>query len=224
MAGALAPAHIRHDAVGAEVVAPVHDRQPRLDAAVALLGDALGHAAVRGRDGEHPPVLGADGVQQLREAPQLVRAKDEVDDAVGLFQLLGHVLLLRHAAADRDDLIGVARLGVRQRADVAEHARLGVLAHGAGVHDDDVGRKFVLCEVKAHGAQIAAQLFAVGLVLLAAVGIDHGQRLAAAGGEVRAQLRADIHLVLDVRFGDLRSLIAHAMLLPVRPGRIKFEV
>ena len=224
MAGALAPAHIRHDAVGAEVVAPVHDRQPRLDAAVALLGDALGHAAVRGRDGEHAPVLGADGAQQLRKAPQLVRAEDKVDDAVGLFQLLGHMLLLRHAAADRDDLAGVVRLGVRQRADVAEHARLGVLAHGAGVHDDDVGREFVLCEVKAHGAQIAAQLFAVGLVLLAAVGIDHGQRLAAAGGEVCAQLRADIQLVLDVRFGDLRSLIAHAMLLPVRPGRIKFEV
>lgn len=89
------------------------------------------------------------------------------------------MLLLRHAAADRDDLVGVARLGVRQRADVAEHARLGVLAHGAGVHDDDVGREFVLCEIKTHGAQIAAQLFAVGLVLLAAVGIDHGQRLAA---------------------------------------------
>lgn len=169
-------------------------------------------------------MLGTDGVQQLRKAPQLVRAKDEVDDAVGLFQLLGHVFLLRHAAADRDDLIGVARLGVRQRADVAEHARLGVLAHGARVHDDDVGREFVLCEVKAHGVQIAAQLFTVGLVLLAAVGVDHGQRLAAAGGEVCAQLRADIHLVLDVRFGDLRSLIAHAMLLPVRRGRIKFEV
>ena len=224
VAGALAPAHIWHDAVGAEVVAPVHDRQPCLDAAVALLGDALGHAAVRRRDGEHPPVLGADGAQQLREAPQLMRAEDEVDDAVGLFQLLGHVFLLRHAAADRDDLVGVARLGMRQRADVAEHARLGVLTHGAGVHDDDVGREFVLCEIKAHGAQITAQLFAVGLVLLAAVGIDHGQRLAAAGGKVRAQLRADIQLVLDVRFGDLRSLIAHAMLLPVRPGRIKFEV
>ena len=142
-----------------------------------------------------------------------MRAEDEVDDAVGLFQLLGHMRLLRHAAADRDDLVGVARLGMRQRADVAEHARLGVLAHGAGVHDDDVGREFVLCEIKAHGAQITAQLFAVGLVLLAA-----------AGGKVRAQLRADIQLVLDVRFGDLRSLIAHAMLLPVRPGRIKFEV
>ena len=45
---------------------------------------------------------------------------------------------------------------------------LGVLAHGAGVHDDNVGREFVLCEIKAHGAQITAQLFAVGLVLLAA--------------------------------------------------------
>ena len=152
-----------------------------------------------------------------------MRSEDEVNDAVGLFQLLGHVLLLRHAAADRDDLLGIARLGVRQRADVAEHARLGVLAHGAGVHDDDVGREFVLREIKAHGAQIAAQLFAVGLVLLAAVGVDHGQRLTAAGGKMRAQLRADVQLALDVRFGDLYSLIAHAMLLPIRriyPGKI----
>ena len=112
-------------------------------------------------------MLGADAAQQLREAPQLVRSEDEVNDAVGLFELLGHVRLLRHAAADRDDLLGIARLGVRQRADVAEHARLGVLAHGAGVHDDDVGREFVLRKAEAHGAQIAAQLFAVGLVLLA---------------------------------------------------------
>ena len=175
-----------------------------------------------GVDGEHAPVLGADAAQQLREAPQLMRSEDEVNDAVGLFQLLGHVRLLRHAAADRDDLLGIARLRVRQRADVAEHARLGVLAHGAGVHDDDVGREFVLREIKAHGAQITAQLFAVGLVLLAAVGVDHGQRLTAAGREMRAQLRADVQLALDVRFGDLYSLIAHAMLLPVRiyPGKI----
>ena len=44
-AGALPSAHVGHDAVGAEVVAAVHDRQPGLHAAVSLLGDALGHGA-----------------------------------------------------------------------------------------------------------------------------------------------------------------------------------
>ena len=42
----LTAADVGHDAVGAEIVAAVHDRQPGLDAAVAPQGHALGDRAV----------------------------------------------------------------------------------------------------------------------------------------------------------------------------------
>ena len=71
------------------------------------------------------------------------------------------------------------RHSLGQRADVAQHAHLGVLAHGAGVHDDHVGLKLVLGKAVAHLGEIAAQLFAVGLVLLAAVGVHHRERTGA---------------------------------------------
>ena len=98
-----------------------------------------------------------DLLHQLREAPQLVRAEYEVDHRVRLLYLLCHVLLLHHAAAHGDYLVGVILLRVVQRTDVAEDAHLGVLAHGAGVDDDDVGLKFVLREAVAHLGEIAAQ-------------------------------------------------------------------
>ena len=176
---ALAPADIRDDAVGAEVVAAVHDRKPGLDRAVAPHRDALGHGAVVLFGGEDAPVLFHDLLEQLREAPQLVRAEDQVDHRIGHLDLLRHVLLLDHAAADRDDLPRPRLFRVGQRADVAQHAHLGVLAHGAGVHDDHVGLKLVLGKAVAHLGEIAAQLFAVGLVLLAAVGVHHRERTGA---------------------------------------------
>ena len=78
------------------------------------------------------------------------------------------MLLLHHAAAHGDDLIGVLLFAVVKLPDIAENAHLRMLAHGAGVHDDDVGLELVLREAVAHLGEVAAQLLAVGLVLLAA--------------------------------------------------------
>ena len=65
---------------------------------------------------------------------------------------------------------------VVERADIAEHAHLRVLAHRAGVHNYHVRLELVLREAVAHLAEITAQLLAVGLVLLAAVGVYHCER------------------------------------------------
>ena len=73
-AGALAPAHIGDDAVRAEVVAPVHNGEPRLYAAVPLAGEAFGdrlgalgveHAA----PGSGEAVDLQRSLKQLRKAP-----------------------------------------------------------------------------------------------------------------------------------------------------------
>ena len=125
-----------------------------------------------------------------------MRAEYEIDNRIGFFYFFSHVLLLHHAAADGDYLVGVILLCVVQRADVAENAHLGVLAHGAGVDDDDVGLKFVLREAVAHLGEIAAQLLAVGLVLLAAVGVHHCERALAVGGHGLENFGADVLLLL----------------------------
>ena len=155
-------------------------------------------------------MLAHDGLQQLREAPELMRAEDEIHDAVGSLQLLGHVRLLGHAAADGDDLVGVFGLRVVQRAHVSEHALLGVLPHGAGVEDDEIRLVFVLCEAEAHRLEIAAQLLAVGLVLLAAVGVHQRERRTFLLLIKRAETPADIQLLRDALRRDFGSFVSHS--------------
>ena len=111
-AAALTPAHIRHDAVGAEVVAAVHNGQPRLDLAVTLQGHALGDIAVAALCGEHTLFARHDPEQKLREVPQVVRPENEIDNGVGALYLLGHMLLLHHAAAHGDYLPGLCLFAV----------------------------------------------------------------------------------------------------------------
>ena len=89
-------------------------------------------------------------VDEFREAPQHLRAEDQIHMAVGFRDLLGHVGLLGHAAAQADELAGVAALHVDQRPQVAQHPLLRVLPDGAGVDDDHVGLLLVLGEAVAH--------------------------------------------------------------------------
>ena len=147
--------------------------------------------------------------QQLREAPQLVRPENEIDHGVGLLYLLDHVLLLHHAAAHGNYLAGALLFAVVKLPDIAEHAHLRVLAHGAGVHDDDVGLELVLREAVAHLGEVAAQLLAVGLVLLAAVGIDHCERSVFLRNEAIVYLAADILLPADGFNAYLFSFVCH---------------
>ena len=78
-------------------------------------------------------------------------AEDQIHDPVGFFQLFRHVGLLHHAAADRDDLVGVALLGVVQCAHIPQHPLLRVLSDGAGVEDHHVGLLGIHGEAEAHG-------------------------------------------------------------------------
>lgn len=150
-------------------------------------------------------------MQKLGEAPKLVRPEHEIDHGVGAFYLLRHVLLLHHAAAHGDYLTRALLLAVIELPDVAQNAHLSVLAHGAGVHDDNVGLELVLCEAVAHLGEIAAYLFAVGLVLLAAVCIHHGKELPPlGGGRYRvAYLGADALLTAYLVNAYFFSLISH---------------
>ena len=144
-----------------------------------------------------------------------MRAEDQVHHRVGHFDLLGHVRLLHHAAADGDDLPGPRLLRVVERAHVAQHAHLRVLAHGAGVDDDDIRLKLVLCEAVAHFGEVSADLLTVGLVLLAAVGVHHGKGPLPVRGHALKNLRTDSALGFDFLYIDDFSLNRHGGILLV---------
>ena len=212
-AGALPAPDVGDDAVGTEVVAAVHDGEPRLHLPVAAQGYALGHGAVVLRGGEDALFRVHHPLEKLREAPELMGPEDQIHHRVGAFELLGHMLLLHHAAADGDDLPGAGFLRVVEGADVAQHAHLRMLAHSAGVDHDHVRLKLVLRKAVAHLGQIPAQLLAVGLVLLAAVGVHQGQGPGAVGGHAFKNLGADLLLAADLLRVDGFSLIRHGVLL-----------
>ena len=84
-----------------------------------------------------------------------------------------------------------------------------MLPHSAGVHHDHVRLELILGKAVAHLRQVAPQFFAVGLVLLAAVGVHHGQGPLSFGGDPVKEPMADLLLPGDLFGGDLFSDIAH---------------
>ena len=174
LSAALPTPGVGHNAVGAEVVAAIHDGHPGLDFAGAAHGQALSNGPFGGGGLKDTAPAQVDAAHELREAPQHLRAKHQVHMLVGLAQPLHHVGLLGHAAAQADDLVGVAPLAVDQGAHVAEHPLLGVLSDGAGVDEDEVGVFAVVDNLIAHLAQHAPQQLRVRLVLLAPVGVHKG--------------------------------------------------
>ena len=119
-------------------------------------------------------MLGAHVVEELREPPEGLGAEDQVHVAVGGPDLLGHHLLLGHAAAQADDEVGVLLLGVDQAAQQAVDPVLRVLPDGAGVDDDEIRLAGILRKGEAHVPEHPHDALAVRHVLLAAVGIHHG--------------------------------------------------
>ena len=86
------------------------------------------------------------------------------------------MLLLGHAAADTDHQARVLLLELFQRADIAENALLGVLTHGAGVEQDQVGVLRLVAQTVANIHQHTLDALAVVDVLLAAVAAYIRQR------------------------------------------------
>ena len=138
-AAALSAAHIGHDAVGAEIVAAVHDGQPGPEVRIAADGH-LFHDVRPLHRGLQKALFAAGELlhQQLGQGVDGVHAEHQVHKGVTLAQLVHHGGLLGHAAAQADDEPGLFLLEALQRAHIAEHPLLGVLAHGAGVEEDEV--------------------------------------------------------------------------------------
>ena len=133
-------------------------------------------------------------MDHLRELPKGLGAEDQVHVAIGLADLLSHVLLLHHAAAQADELLRVAALGVDQGAHVAEHPLLGVLPDGAGVEDDEIRLLHILRQGEAALGQHPHELLPVGHILLAAEGIHAGPGMGLTGFKHAADLLLKVPL------------------------------
>jgi len=122
--------------------------------------------------------------------------------AVGAFDFSRHHLLLGHAAAQADDEVRVFLPGVDQLAHCAEDLFFRVLPDSAGVDDDDPGRKGVPGEAAAHIPKHPHDALAVVNVLLAAVGIHHGQQLPVRAAEKGGQPPGKFLLPPDLSGGE----------------------
>ena len=127
---------------------------------------------------------------ERRQLGDVVGPDDEIEMADAREELLA--LLLRDAAGDGEDEVGVLRLERRELADLAAELLLGLLAHAARVEDDEVGLLGGL------GARPAARaehlLHAIGVVHvhLAAEGVDEIE-----AGQSRTRLAPESGGVMD---------------------------
>jgi hypothetical protein len=120
------------------------------------------------------------------------------------------MLLLNHAAAKADYLVGLGLFGVVKSAHIAQNAHFRVFADGAGVNNDYIRLRLIGSEGAAHFRKITADTLRVTFVLLAAVGIHKGQHiLAALRYKAVAELMAESNLALNLLFFDFNSLVCH---------------
>ena len=117
------------------------------------------------------PPRAAARLDHARQAMQGLRAEHQVDVRRALDD--GRALLAGHAAAHADQQARVALLQVAHAAQVGEHLLLGLLAHRAGVEQDQVRLVGVVGRLQPlGGAQHVGHLVRVVLVHLAAEGAD----------------------------------------------------
>ena len=165
---------IGDNAVGAEVVAAVHDGDPGLQGVVPQLGKSLRNGAGL--------ILGIEGalaggehlIQKLGELPQMMGGKDTVYMGIAFANPLHHLHLSSHAAAEKNLLLRVAALGVGQRPKIAEHPLLCVFPDGAGVHHHHIRSLGRVADGVAAFAEQSPDLLGICFILLAAVGLHIG--------------------------------------------------
>ena len=197
----LASAHRWHDAVGARGVAAHRNLHPGVCGPLAVLGQMTREMVVGAEPGTRNALAShADPVTEVwdRTGPERhVDLRVQVENAV--------LLSFGEAAADRDHEVGVLPLPGPGVAEVRRELRVGLLANGAGVEDDDVG--IVLRGSLAKAERFEHPLDALGIVAV---------HLAAEGGQVvTAHVRS-----VGVRAQFVRYHVRPGVeLVPVNPLR-----
>ena len=102
-------------------------------------------------------------------------AENKVYERVAFFDFFADLVLLHHAAAKRNDKVGVCFFDVFERTDVTVNSVLRVFSYGAGVVKHKVGFFNIVREAIAHLGEQTFYSFTVRYVALTAVGVNHGE-------------------------------------------------
>lgn len=164
---ALAAAHVRHDAVRAEVVAAVHDRHPGREAARTCDRHIVRQFRLAELDIDDVAALRLDLLHDACELVDLVGAEHEVDVRRALDERIA--LLLRHAARDAENQLRALALEALDLTDLAVDAVLRRLAHAARVDEDEVSLIHRLRPLIADRAELSHHALCIALVHLASV-------------------------------------------------------
>ena len=175
-AAALASADIGNYAVSAEIIAPVHYRQPRFKSAVSVQRQIFRDNAVGIFDIKYTLAGRQSAVKQLREFMCGMSAENYIDKRIALLNLFGYPLLLHHASAEDYFEVGILLFYFLECTDISEESVFGVLADGAGVKKRYIRVFRLFGETEAHFFKQAFESLAVGNVALAAESMDISER------------------------------------------------
>ena len=162
---------VGHDAEGAELGAAFHDRDEGRGA--LHFAPAAWHRTSRfpGRRRRLPPPVAPAFGDQLRQAVQGLRTEHDID--VRRAGDDGLAFLAGDATADADHQIRIQLLQVPDPPEVVENLLLRLLAHRAGVEQDDVGFfRVVGLDDAFGGTEHVGHLVGIVLVHLAPEGAD----------------------------------------------------
>ena len=137
--------------------------------------------------------------------------EDDIHIRIAVFDLLRHLGLLRHTAADANDHIRVGPLIVGGLPHIAKDPHLCMLPDGTGIEDQKIRSGLVVGQAKAHVREHAADQLRIRLVLLAAEGDGAGQGLTGHFRMIKPAHPAGIVLLLQQRFVRNHAiLLAHS--------------
>ena len=161
--------YIRHNAVRAKVIAPVHNRQPSLSVIITLNGNTLGNNLIRIINIKHTLFTGKCFIKKFGKLMHNMSTENKVYKRIRFFDFIGYMLLLHHTSAKCDYNIVIFLLIAFKCADIAEHSVLGMFPYCAGVKNYKLCFKPVISEIISHNFKHTFDFFTVGNILLATV-------------------------------------------------------
>ena len=176
LAADLAAADIGNNAVGAEIIAPVHDVHAGFEAVLPLHRQGLRQNRRLFLNLEDPLFLREGAVQKLRKRVEVVGSEHKVHEGIALFDLLHRVRLLHEAAAEPDDPARVAFPVPAKTPQPPVDMLVRVIPDGTGIVKDKIRLIFLPRVGKSRLPQDSAKLFGVPRVHLAAEGLNIGSR------------------------------------------------
>ena len=156
LARLLSAAHIGDDAVGAKVIATVHDVHARLKPGLSARGHVIPEGISLFRRVDDALILRLDRIEQFRKLPDVMCSEDKIHEVILLLNPQHFILLLHHAAADADQHVRIQLFKVLHNAEMPVELFIRVLAHRAGIKEEDVrvlGRNLLTADFREYAGE-----------------------------------------------------------------------